>query len=317
MGRNKSRPGDYHPLLQFYLRKKAEGGSVLIPGDIRGSADEIARRECLVLVHGFNNTDSEAAEAYFGFRNREQEIFSPTDPSAFEHRFGDSYWPGDADWWSFFDKVDFLVYPSAVHSAVRTGAELASTLWRMPNLEQVDFIGHSLGCRVALEAMLVLRGRALPRVRRVVLMAGAVPSEMLEPHGKFYDLLTAMAAEGTVIDVLHSMQDTVLHYAFPPGQSLAGGREASARALGRFGPSPLMPGYRGTLSEREISGAKHGDYWGHSKTDPSRAATEEAGRFLALGGIGRPLGVERDLGAPAADRESRELGNPRELSEVG
>src|SRR5437868_12946510 len=79
MGRNKSRPSDYHPLLQFYLRKKTEGGSVLIPGDIRGAADEIARRECLVLVHGFNNTDSEAAEAYFGFRNRQQEIFSPSD----------------------------------------------------------------------------------------------------------------------------------------------------------------------------------------------------------------------------------------------
>src|SRR5438552_9879552 len=190
MGRNKSRPSGYHPLLQFYLRKKTEGGSVLIPGDIRGTADEIARRECLVLVHGFNNTDSEAAEAYFGFRNRQQEIFSPPDPQAFEHRFGDSYWPGDADWWSFFDKVDFLVYPSAVHSAVRTGAELANTLWRMPNLEQVDFIGHSLGCRVALEAMLILGGRAAPMLRRVVLMAGAGPAEMLEPHGKFHDLFT-------------------------------------------------------------------------------------------------------------------------------
>lgn len=313
MGRNSARPDGYNPLLQFYLRQKAEGGAILVPADIRGSADEKTRRECLVLIHGFNNTDSEASEAYLGFRRRQNEIFSPPDPATFEHRFGDAFWPGDADWWSFLDSVDFLVYPSAVHTSVHAGAELASALLRMPNLEQVDFIGHSLGCRVTLETLLVLRGRALPRVRRVVLMAAAVPSEMLEPGGKFYNLLTAMAAEGTVIDVLHSMQDTVLHYAFPPGQSLAGGREGSARAVGRYGPSPLMPGYRGTLTDREIGGAKHGDYWGHSRTDPSRVATEEAGRFLALGPLARPLGVQRDIGFAAPQGEARNIGTIREL----
>ncbi len=317
MGRNKSRPDDYKPLLQFYLRRKSEGGKLLVPAEVRASPDELTRRECLVLVHGFNNTDSEASEAYLGFRARQREIFSPPDPNVYEHRFGDAFWPGDADWWSFFDKVDFLVYPSAVHTSVRAGADLADALVRMPNLEQVDFIGHSLGCRAVLEALLVLRGRAIPRVRKVVLMAAAVPSEMLEPRGRFYDLLTAMSAEGTTVDELHSMQDTVLHTAFPPGQSLAGGNEPSSRALGRFGPTPMMPGFRGTISEREISGAKHGDYWGHSKTAPSRVATDEAGRFLTLGAIGRPLGTERELGAPHPDLDSRDIGSPRELSEIG
>ena len=58
----------------------------------------------------------------------------------------------------------------------------------MPSLERVDFIGHSLGCRVALETLLLLRTRSLPIVGRVVLMAAAVPSEMLESAGKFYGL---------------------------------------------------------------------------------------------------------------------------------
>jgi pimeloyl-ACP methyl ester carboxylesterase len=317
MGRNKSRPAGYNPLLQFYLRRKVEGGSLLVPADIRGSADEKTRRECLILIHGFNNTDSEASAAYFGFRAAQQEIFHPADATAFDHRFGDAFWPGDGDWWSFLDNVDFLVYPSAVHTAVHTGAELANAIWRMPNLEQVEFIGHSLGCRVVLETLLALRQRAVPLVRRVALMAAAVPSEMLEPGGRFYELLTRMAAEGTTIDVLHSKQDAVLHYAFPPGQSLAGGNEGSARALGRFGPSPLMPGFRGNMSEREIPGAAHGDYWGNSKNSASAAAAAEAGRFLSLGALGRELGVERELGAPAGDLDSREIGNPRELSEIG
>lgn len=317
MGRNKSRPACYNPLLQFYLRRKVEGGKLLIPADIRGSADEKTRRECLVLIHGFNNTDSEAAEAYVGFRAAEQELFHPDDTSSYDHRFGDAFWPGDGDWWSFLDNVDFLVYPSAVHTAIHTGAELANAIWRMPNLEQVDFIGHSLGCRVVLETLLSLRQRAAPLVRRVALMAAAVPSEMLEPGGRFYDLLTQMAAEGTTIDILHSRQDTVLHFAFPPGQSLAGAGEGSARALGRYGPSPLMPGFRGTMFECEIAGAAHGDYWGQSKTPPSRAATEAAGRFLSLGQLGRVLGADRELGARAADPQSRAIGGQRELSEVG
>jgi len=313
MGRNPAWPENYRPLLQFYLRSRSEGGRLRIPGDIRASADEMTRRECLVLIHGFNNTDGEAAGAYSGFRARQAEIFSSPDPTAFEHRFGDAFWPGDADWWSFFDKADFLVYPSAVHTAVPAGAELASVLWRMPNLEQVDFLAHSLGCRVALEAVLALRARAVPRVRRLVLMAAAVPSEMLEPGGKFHDLLGSLATDGTVMEILHSTRDPVLHYAFPAGQSLAGGKEASARALGRFGPSPLMPGYHGAISEREIVGATHGDYWGNASTDPSRRATEEAGRFLAIGQIGRPLGTERAIGAPATEIVPRHIAAGREM----
>jgi len=317
MGKNRTRPAGYRPTLQFYLRKKTEGGGILSPADIRASAGEMTRRECLVLVHGFNNTDSEASEAYLGFRSRENEIFSPADPQALEHLFGDAFWPGDAEWWSFFDKADFLVYPAAVHTAVHSATELANALWRMPNLESVDFIGHSLGSRVVLETLLLLRARAMPRVRRVVLMAAAVPSEMLEPRGRFFDLLIALHGEGTMIDVLHSRDDTVLHYAFPPGQSMAGAHEGSERALGRFGPSPLMPGYRANISDREIGGAAHGDYWGHSRTAASRVATEEAGRFLRLGEIGRELGSERPLGAPSAGIPERELGVPRELSEKG
>jgi pimeloyl-ACP methyl ester carboxylesterase len=317
MGRNKRRPPEYAPLVQFYLRAKLEGGKLLHPGDLKAQLDAKARRECLVLVHGFNNTDSEAAEAYLGFRTRQKEIFQTPDLSGFERRFGDTFWPGDADWWSFFDKLDFLIYPAAVHTAVKAAQELANLLWDMPNLERVDFIGHSLGSRVVLETLPLLRKRTLPMIGRVVLMAAAVPSEMLELNGKFYGLLMEMAAEGTTIRVLYSKADSVLHYAFPPGQSLAGGREASARALGRFGPTPWMPGFRSTLTDREIDGASHGDYWGQSKTPSSRIATEDAGRFLGLGDMGRDVGTPRAIGVSQAPQQPRDLGVIREFGEVG
>jgi len=316
MGRNRRRPEGYAPFLELYLRRKLEGGKLRVPGAFRGTPDAQTRRECLVLIHGFNNTDSEAAEAYLGFRARQREIFAPTDRFTFERRFGDAFWPGDADW-SFLDRLDFINYPVAVHTAPRAAKELANLLWRMPNLERVEIIAHSLGCRVALETLLLLRKRTLPLVGRVVLMAAAVPSEMLERGGRFFDLLMELAAERTGIRVLHSRKDAILHHAFPPGQSLAGGREASNRALGRFGPSPMMPGYRTNLSEREIPGAGHGDYWGNSKSSASRAATDDAGRFLTLGDIGREVGVRRDLGSPAIEQPARDIGSVRELSEPG
>jgi pimeloyl-ACP methyl ester carboxylesterase len=308
MGRDDKRPPEYLPLLQFYLRSNPEGGKLLEPGQLKASLDAKTMKECLVLVHGFNNTDSEAAVAYLGFRARQKEIFGAPDFSGFEKRFGDTFWPGDADWWSFFDKADFLIYPASVHTAVKAAKDLADLIWQMPNLERVDFIGHSLGCRVVLETLLLLRERTLPLIGRVVLMAAAVPSEMLERGGKFFDLLTELAAEGNRIDVLHSWQDTVLHYAFPPGQKLAGRGEGSDRALGRYGPSPWMPGFRSNLMEQEISGAAHGDYWGHSKSPPSRAATEAAGRFLGLGDLARDLGVARQVGTTMIENPPREAG---------
>src|ERR1700682_4768766 len=317
MGRNKTRPDGYAPLLEFYVRAKPEGGKLLVPPELRALPDALSRRECLVLVHGFNNTDSEAADAYFGFRLREKAIFATPDLGGFERRFGDTYWPGDADWWSFFDKVDFLIDPSAVHTAVKAANELVELLWQMPNLERVDFIGHSLGCRVTLETLLLLRTRTLPLIGRVVLMAAAVPSEMLERNGKFFNLLMELWAEGIEILVLHSTADKVLHFAFPPGQALAGGKEASDRALGRFGPSGMMPEWKKTLTAEPNPGADHSDYWGDGAKQPSATATLKAGTFLKLGDLGREIGSAREMMAPASLPEWRDIGEPRELAEVG
>ena len=79
MGRNGKRPPEYVPLLQFNLRSKLEGGKLRVPGELKAGLDAKTRKECLVLVHGFNNTDSEAAVAYLGFRSRQKEIFGTPD----------------------------------------------------------------------------------------------------------------------------------------------------------------------------------------------------------------------------------------------
>jgi len=313
MGKNTKRPCGYSPWLELYLRRDKEGGKLLDPGVYHGLLpDALARRTCLVLIHGFNNSDSGAATAYFAFRKRERALFNTVDPDAFEAQFGDTFWPGDAQW-GFFDKLDFLIYPTAVHTAVEAAKDLDALLAKLPNLERVDFIAHSLGARVVLETLVLLRKRALPKIARVVLMAPAVPSEMLEPGGKFFDLLMQLWAEGIEVRVLHSLDDKVLHWAFPPGQSLAGKAEASERALGRYGPSVMMPGWSKTLKGITITGADHGDYWGDGAAGPSLQSTTEAGNFLRLGDVRREVSPARALSTPVALPVPRSLVDGRSL----
>ena len=294
MAKLRERPQGYKPLLEIVLRQKREGGRVLSPGKLSGPTDSLNRRSCVVMVHGFNNNDGEAAHAYDGFRKRQIETLGAS-LDELNARLGDAFWPGDADW-SWFDFVDFGVYSAAVGHAHAAATELTALILSMPSLVEIDFIGHSLGCRVILETLHHLRqsGRG-PVVRRVCLMAAAVPMEKVEPGGDFHALLADLSANGTKILVLHSRQDVVLHYAFGAGQALAGPGERSSRALGREGPSPLIPGYRATLDDLQMGGANHGDYWGHSGSGISRESAKTAGRFLGLGKPKREVGTVRTI----------------------
>src|SRR6059058_210754 len=61
MGKNSKRPCGYSPWLELYLRRDKEGGKLLDPAVFHGLLPAaLARRSCLVLVHGFNNSDGGA-----------------------------------------------------------------------------------------------------------------------------------------------------------------------------------------------------------------------------------------------------------------
>jgi hypothetical protein len=281
--------------MQFLLREKLEGGNILSPGKFADDRVAASRTSCVVMIHGFNNTDGEAAIAYHGFRERQIEAFGTT-LEILDAKLGDTFWAGDADW-GWFDFADFGVYSRAIGHAHQAANELVALFKRMPHLLEIDFIAHSLGCRVAIEAIhhLVAAGEG-GRIRRVCLMAAAIPMEKLEPGGDFYGTLAALAANGTQVFVMHSRQDKVLQFAFSLGQSMGGPGERSARALGRDGPNPLMPGYHGTLDEMPMTGADHGDYWGHSAKPIARESAKWAGQFLGFDNRGRDVGVAREVG---------------------
>ena len=138
------------------------------------------------------------------------------------------------------------------------------------------------------------------------------------PGGSGLDLLKELKANDKMDGVLiisakNSLDDKVLHWAFPPGQSLAGRSEASQRALGRYGPSVMMPGWSKTLKGVTISGADHSDYWGDGAAGPSLLSTTEAGNFLRLGELRRDVSSPRSLSAAAATSTARSLVDGRSL----
>ena len=306
MSRFKRRPAGYAPGLEYYLRERPEGGRLRRPGDLRTRANAPdARRHCLVLVHGYNNHEGEAATAYLGFRTRQYALFEDLLPGDLEKKFGDTFWPGDADWPGPLDWLDFLAYPDAVGNAEKAAPLLAELLMQMPALESVDFVAHSLGCRLALETINLLYQSGHPAIGRICLMAAAVPCEMVEPGGRFEPALLGLQAAGTRIRVLHSKTDLVLKFAFPAGQLLAG--EETRGALGRFGPPVDMPGRGATVTEQRIADAGHSDYWGAAAKPADEQATREAGTFLGIGsrprtiaarvvGDARDVGTTRDIG---------------------
>lgn len=308
MGRFDKLPDGYDPWLVLSVRETEEGGDLAVAVKCEPPLPPSSARHLVILVHGFNNHLGEAAEASQGFRTRQYPLAGLV-PPAIEGSLGDFFWPGDADWAWLLDKADFLIYPAAVRKAPGAGERLAACLISMPNLVTVDFVGHSLGCRVVLECIKTMLGGPHPTVRRVVLMAAAVPDFMVvSPH----ELAAAAEAADSVV-VLHSTSDPVLHFAFPPGQTAAGaGEGVLPTALGRFGPPA---GMAGRVEQHRVMDAGHGDYWGksdkESKESARRAAAGHVAEALRLGQLARSVASERSPGATTSDRSSRDVGSKR------
>jgi len=306
VGKAKRVPDDYRPSLKLSLRTREHGGGVLRPGKPDSVQNAFTRRECLLLIHGYNNNVGEAASAYLGFRRKQSALFPQVDGPKFNERLADVFWPGDADW-GWLDFSDRLFYPKAVGNAKACGVELNTMLQSMPLLTHIDIIAHSLGCRVTCELLQYLILDPRIKVGRVCLMAAAVPREMFEPGGRFHLMLRVLESRGVRFLVLYSSSDKVLTGAFPLGQTAAG--EPSINALGRVGPSATVPGHlSGQLMGRKVSKADHGDYWGHSGKPPTDVSGRYSGAFLDTMSERRAVGSTRD------DEDSRSVGDTRAVA---
>ncbi|CAD5373736.1 conserved hypothetical protein [Rubrivivax sp. A210] len=294
--------------LQLDMREQPEGGSVHVPCQPIWAFGQVrSQQDLLVLVHGFNNNRREAQEAYAAFRKRQAGLLEARHLGAFEDMLGDAFWPGDANFAGPLDMLDFLVYPATIATAKLAAAQLSTYLLSRRDVLNLYFVGHSMGCRVILETLRLLKANPSFRtpVRKVCLLAAAVRTSAVFPGGALEEAFRAAEQ----VEVLHSSADTVLSLAFPIGQTAAGDGFFPT-AIGRHGDVPRNPGQ---VEIRPVDGAGHGDYWGWRPTDQSAVAAEHISRFLGLGQANRDLPtatIPQCLGPqPREDIKCRQFGD--------
>ncbi len=290
--------------VELSFREESVGGAVKRPDN---EASILLSPRLLLLVHGFNVSAREAAETYDGFAEMQRTILGRTEGRYCEDRLVVRIlWPGDADW----GIASPLFYPWSIGRANQTAEVLAESLCRTCRsglLFEVDIIAHSLGCRLALETIRCLQVKAGPRpaVRRIVLMAGAVPTFMLDedPGARLRRAYDEILRDPAPALSLYSGRDGVLSWAFPLGETAAGGKEFLPTALGH--EAWRHRGAPANLLQREIENAGHSDYWGHRREvnwSPPLKAGRLARSFL---GLAPPLPREVEEWRPA-ERDTAE-----------
>ena len=237
--------------IQITLRKDRSGGGIL--DSHRATEAAHARHiRLILLVHGFNVSEDEAAASYRKFRGH----FRAQGAHFLAGQLGEVYWPGDEE----NKLISTISFPLKVPRAVAVSASFAEYLrprkspLRQPI--QIILIGHSLGCRVILETLSIMAQQKQNRPDvRIFLMAAGVPVQMVEPDGRLRPAVEFASQAYT----FYSKDDEALKF-FRWGQYLAREEEK----LTRFGPVGLE-GHpeRGLWTERHRMKEKfrHGHYW--------------------------------------------------------
>lgn len=162
-----------------------------------------------ILIHGYHNTDQAAEQSYADIAAR----FTATPLTGY-------LWPGGDI------AIDF---PLAVIRAREAGWRLRDMLNGCRDAGSIDIQTHSLGARVALEALKY----GGVQIRHLILSAPAVDYDSLEPEGEFGAVLANCAS----VNVFHSSNDPVLKTDYPLGSF---GR----LALGSYGTVAVRPRLR-------------------------------------------------------------------------
>lgn len=267
------------------LRMKKVGGPIKNPPALFPINVLCRQRHLILLIHGYNVDEEKARATFEAFREMQKDLANLSSAEKVANgRLVEVYWPGDAEW----GIVSLLFYMKSIDQAINTSQVLANSLAqaaRVSGEKTIDVVAHSMGCRLALELLRNLRNLKGITIRRVMLMAAAVPTIMLD-SGHRRDLRDAIEETvskwGEGLHSLYSTHDMVLGGAFPLGQTLAGGDEGSfPTALGFNKWDGVTPPF---FWQSKNAQAGHSDYWGSQKkkTRPMLYANRMVRTFLGF-----------------------------------
>ena len=182
-----------------------------------------SRRHCIVFVHGFNESYYRVISHLAHLRKRIAKDGAPTSLVGFT-------WP------SHTGSLMSGSYYGARAAAAKAGHFLRLTLAMLASRgNRLVLVGHSLGSRVALAALLDWPGATYP-VAELHLAAPGVASDALSIRGEFPAVRLATPS----ITVFHSKRDAFLQSGFwaaEAGPAVVRGATAYRGALGAFGMS--------------------------------------------------------------------------------
>ncbi|HTY48741.1 MAG TPA: alpha/beta hydrolase [Steroidobacteraceae bacterium] len=295
--------------LELSFRTADAGGDINTAPDLSQFL-QLSHRELILFVHGFNNTVSQARDAYAGFMANQQLLACVPTGGDFApgQQIVEIFWKGD-DW----GVMSALYYADAVPNSVITGRALGQVLQalavgRGESLE-VSIVAHSLGTRLALECLKEIGATPAVLVNHIVFFAAATATFMLDSEAEVHGLRRPLNSVSGGSVSLYSGADMVLALAFPPGQTFSHGQEGFfPTALGHAEwetptPPPL-------LNQAENTGAGHSDYWGWSHKHPKceARASKYARDTLELPFIGSRDLTSRDMTArDASDARGLQL----------
>ncbi len=241
------------------------------------------------LIHGFNVNEEEGTYGLSEFARK----LSAEPSSAIVFVL----WPGDSP-------IGPLSYSfTEGHQADDTADELIKfIISHMTFTTPINFIAHSLGCRVTMETAkklhkMVNGQKAIYPVKQICLMAGAIDDFSLsEPD----DYRTA-AERADRVAVLSSVEDEVLRIIYPLGDLVQAflffWKETAGMALGYRGPVPIKPWFWGETHSipgnvhsepiPEVKGIDHGDYL-PDKSDPQKKDWKAVAAFADAVISGKP-----------------------------
>jgi esterase/lipase superfamily enzyme len=197
--------------------------------------ERIRGKKILVLIHGYNNELTEVVAEYARIqeRMRASDLLSPN-PGGYDLVLGYT-WPAGSS---------ALSFPVAVLWAKAAGERFRTTAERLQSAAaSIDVQAHSLGARVALEAL----DRSEITLRNLWLLAPAIDDEAVE-HGEAYYSSTQRCSR---VYVLHSENDPVLR----TGYRVADFPDFD-RALGCRGPQ-RPEGIRAHSKNTKFADCKH------------------------------------------------------------
>jgi pimeloyl-ACP methyl ester carboxylesterase len=237
-----------------------------------GTEEERSSARLVILIHGYQTSEERAQHVYAQFADNLR--MATRDGARGSGSVWEFHWPGDHP----LPPISAATFNSKIGNARLSGELLARRWLRSRDPEQrVVLVAHSLGCRVALEAVkwILDEGQDFKgaRIEAVFLLAAAVPVPLCESNETF-----SAGIAGSLEHVFFSRSDRVLQVAFGPGSYLAG---EGGPAVGRGG-DPLKRWHG-----RHDTGLGHGDYW--SSDEVARRVAKVLGVHASQDIPSRPL----------------------------